>query len=167
MVASRRRVVYVTSATKPVDAAAIHIRLRGPTQLYKSPLEGRYGAAMTAWQIFFAVIGACIGAPSLIMAFARTPPQDAVANLSKWAGFFGISIPAWMRRSEFIVSARRWARRVLFLLFLLGALAFVKWYWQSTPQESGATSQPKPSITTGNCNTKIGGNNNGSIINKC
>ena len=40
---------------------------------------------MGGWQAFFWVLGALVALANLIMALARTPPNDAMSNLAQWA----------------------------------------------------------------------------------
>jgi len=84
---------------------------------------------MSGWQIFFAVIGVLIGVTGLMMALARTPPTDAVSNLSKWVEWAGIGhIPIWLRNPDVDRKASRWSRITLAALIVISAFGTVFYF---------------------------------------
>jgi len=54
-------------------------------------------------QVFFWILGASIAFASLVMALARTPPQDAISNIAKWTDWVGFHHIAWRLRDKGIV----------------------------------------------------------------
>ena len=81
---------------------------------------GAYASSM-GWQLFFWILAALLAIASLIMNFARTPPEVAISNLSLWVEWFGFhNIPAWLvdRRADEV--ARRWAARAMLALVPIG-----------------------------------------------
>jgi hypothetical protein len=92
---------------------------------------------MGGWQAFFWITGALLALASLVMALARTPPTDAISNLSKWAEWLGIrDIPSWLRDRR----ADRWAGDIAILVVILGVGLYA---WLSEQNWSS-------SLTTGN-----------------
>lgn len=75
---------------------------------------------MSVSQIFFSILAAFVGIASLIMALARTPPEDAASNLSKWAARLKIY---YDRRIDEI--AYRWAKAVLIVVVTVGLIGAV------------------------------------------
>src|SRR5271170_6055605 len=75
---------------------------------------------MGSWQPFFWILGALLAIAGLVMALARTPPNDAVSNLSKWIDWVGLHRLATNLRSPSI------DRRVFRLgLISMGILLFI------------------------------------------
>jgi hypothetical protein len=73
--------------------------------------------------IAFATWSALTGLVSVIMALARTSPDDAVSNLSKWAKRAGLhDIPQWLRNQRADEIAYHWAKISLIVLITIGAL---------------------------------------------
>ena len=78
---------------------------------------------MSGWQVFFALVSIFIGCASLIMAFARTSPEDASSNLSKWVDKLGFrKLAAWIRDRKSVYLVYRWARIALIIAVALAAL---------------------------------------------
>ncbi len=77
---------------------------------------------MGSLQIFFWIFGALLGIAALLMAFARTPPDDAISNLSKWAKWAGIHhVPTWLRNRAADITVIRWAY-ILSAIMIAGGL---------------------------------------------
>jgi hypothetical protein len=75
-----------------------------------------------------AIWAALIGTAGLLMAFARTGPDEAVSNLSRWVEYIGFHrIPAWLRARN----ADRWAYRggmlAMAILLFVGGMGFDGW----------------------------------------
>ena len=74
-------------------------------------------ARMLGFQIALGLWGALATLASLVMAMARTPPDEARSNLSKWALSFGLrNPPDWLENVSADTIARRWAARTMALL---------------------------------------------------
>jgi uncharacterized membrane protein YedE/YeeE len=69
---------------------------------------------------FLAIYGPIIATVALVMAFARTGPEEARSRLSEWADLFGLKkAAAWLR-------AHTLDRQVLqYLTWVMGALIFI------------------------------------------
>jgi hypothetical protein len=77
---------------------------------------------------FFAIWGCLTGTVGLIMAFARTGPDDAASNLSKWLERAGIhQIPNWLRARQADKLVYRWAMLVMAALLFVGGIGFDSW----------------------------------------
>jgi hypothetical protein len=65
----------------------------------------------------------------LLMALARTGPDEAVSNLSKWAQKAHIHrAPEWLARKNADAFVRTWGTRAIIALVPIGLIAFVIWY---------------------------------------
>jgi hypothetical protein len=79
-----------------------------------------------AW--LWSVIAGVVPVLALMMAFARTGPDDAVSNLSKWAGKFGLKrLPEWLLSKDADRWTIRWTRRTILILSILGVTLFAYW----------------------------------------
>jgi hypothetical protein len=79
---------------------------------------GRYSLGMSSGQIFFAVISILA---AVIMGLARTPPIDAISNLSKWLEWAGVRrLPHRFRNPN----ADRWATLIAIVVLLVGIGGF-------------------------------------------
>jgi hypothetical protein len=98
---------------------------------------------MSGWQIFFAIVGLSVTLAGLIMALARTPPNDAISNLSEWVQWAGLHhIPIWLRDRTADDIAFRWARISFFALLLIG-LGGGYHFWMDNQQPT-AIEAPSP-----------------------
>jgi hypothetical protein len=74
--------------------------------------------------IFLTIWGAVVATVGLVMAFARTGPDEAASNLSKWAEKVGLhNAPRWLRSKAADRLVLRWGKVVLVLLALVGFCA--------------------------------------------
>lgn len=103
---------------------------------------------MSGLQIFFTVLAILVAVASFVINLARTPPDVAVSNLSRWAETMGIhDVPAWLRRQKADEIAYRWARRVLIVLVAIGIIGAAKSFFSSQPAVV-LTSPSAPTPTT-------------------
>src|SRR5271166_5951195 len=85
---------------------------------------------MSGVQWAFAVWAAFIGSVGALMAIARTSPEDAFSNLSKWAERFGVHhIPNWLRDRRIDDVVFRWSRYAFVVLINTGLVGFFAWQW--------------------------------------
>jgi hypothetical protein len=78
---------------------------------------------MSGLAVGFAIWAALTGTVGAVMALARTPPDDAVSNLSKWAVWAGLHhVPEWLRNRRADDIAYRWASISLVVLIIVGVL---------------------------------------------
>jgi hypothetical protein len=73
----------------------------------------------------------------LVMAFARTGPDEAVSNLSKWAHKAHLRPSIWLSRKDTDTVVIKWAKRSISVLLMVGILAFAAWY-NYEPETSSA-----------------------------
>jgi hypothetical protein len=130
--------------------------------------------------LFAAILISAFG--GFVMFAARTGPDEATSNISKWMAFMGVPPPRWLARR----TTDHWAARLAFLLMIGGGIIFCAWVYgkaqTSPPMNPPSTFQQNnqggtnrqfnapggtinlPSTATkqnGDCN--VGGNNNGVI----
>jgi hypothetical protein len=87
-----------------------------------------------SWRAFFWILGALLGLASLIMALARTPPNDAMSNLAKWAEWVGIHhVPLWLRDRRADQVAVRWALATAIIAAAAGTYVWLSEHYQPSP----------------------------------
>jgi hypothetical protein len=102
---------------------------------------------MGNWQPFFWILGALLAIASLVMALARTPPNDAASNLSKWIDWVGLHRLATRLRSPAI-------NRIVFRIGLIsmgillfnGGLGVGMWWTAGTNISVSAEEIDKPKM---------------------
>ena len=63
------------------------------------------------------------------MAIARTGPDEAVSNLSKWAKKVHIHrFPEWLSRKDTDAFVWKWGKWTILPLAAIGVLAYIVWY---------------------------------------
>jgi hypothetical protein len=84
---------------------------------------------MGDWQLFFWIVGALIAFAGLIMAFARTPPNDAISNLSQWAQWAALyRLSGWLRYRRINQLADRWAKRAMIVLAFVASVGIIVYF---------------------------------------
>ena len=83
-----------------------------------------------------AIWAALVGTAGLVMAFARTPPDEAIKTLSSWGEWAGVRhIPRWVRT----VLAGRWlfwgTTIAMAILLLVGGAGFSRWLISDKPPD--------------------------------
>jgi hypothetical protein len=104
---------------------------------------------------FFAIWSALVGTTALVMAFARTGPDEARSKLSEWAEFFGFKSAAdWLRRHALDRRVLRYGRWLMIALLFSGGMIFQAWLaasseknrQQSPPPEQQSHQTPPDSL---------------------
>jgi hypothetical protein len=96
-----------------------------------------------------AVWAGVTGTAGLVMALARTPPNEAASNLSKWLEWIGFHhIPRWLRDR----AADRWVLRyglvMMAILFFVGGIGFDNWVRPPIVPTSLSSSPPSPTFVS-------------------
>jgi hypothetical protein len=103
---------------------------------------GAYDCSM-GWQFFFWILAAVLAFAGFVMSLARTPPEDAISNLSLWAEWCGIHrIPPWLRDRHADDVAFRWARlaTITTIILIVSGGAYLTWPPNiQTPSNPGAS----------------------------
>jgi hypothetical protein len=71
---------------------------------------------------------------AVLMAFARTPPEEAALNLSKWLGTARFhQMQRWLQERAIAQWVRRYGRYVMAILLFGGGMLFHSWLFQTRP----------------------------------
>jgi hypothetical protein len=98
---------------------------------------------MSGWQWLFAILGTLFAGSSLVMALARTGPDEAASTLSKWADRIGVKhVPAWLRDRGADRVVFRWAG-VATVVFLVAAIWGLRAYFTAPTTTVSPTVVPK------------------------
>lgn len=74
------------------------------------------------------------------MALARTPPDEAISTLSKWARWAGVHrVPAWLMDRTTDLTISRWATRTAIISFIVLAFGLVVYFLKPTPSPPAAS----------------------------
>jgi len=86
-----------------------------------------------------AIWGAIVGTLGLLMAFARTSPDEAYSNLSQWLGVVRFHrAQQWLRDRAVDRFVLRYGQWLMVLLLFLGGMIFQAWLSQKSNQEQWA-----------------------------
>jgi hypothetical protein len=123
---------------------------------------------MSGLAIAFAIWGVLAGGSGVVMALARTGPEDAKSNLSRWAEWVGVGrIPSWLLARSVDQAAYRWGKVGLFFLASLGVGFICGLWWDSVAPRSfviTSTSQPAtPDLTTWSLQAALHGDFPGTV----
>jgi len=78
--------------------------------------------------LIFAIWGALLGTLGLVMAFARTSPDEARSKLSEWADFFGLKRAArWLGAHAIDRRVSRYGKWLVFILLFVGGMILQSW----------------------------------------
>jgi hypothetical protein len=102
-----------------------------------------------------AMWGVLIGTVSLVMAFARTGPDEARSKLAAWAEFFGLKeIAAFLVKHSLDPAVIRYGKWMLGVLLFVGGVLFHGWIVEDHPplvaKESthiATAARPKQTLT--------------------
>jgi hypothetical protein len=85
---------------------------------------------------FLAIYGPIVATVALVMAFARTGPDEARSKLSEWAEFFGLkALSRWLSRHALDERVLWYGTRTMFLLTFIGGIALGAWLTPSQPSQ--------------------------------
>jgi hypothetical protein len=88
---------------------------------------------------FLPIYGLLIATVALVMAFARTGPDEAKSKLSEWAEFFGLMAASrWLARHALDRRVLKYGAGIMFVLVFVGGIAVGMWIQSKQSQDVAA-----------------------------